>query len=421
VSAATLAKNPPRIEPMLATFVRASWTKTGGWYNRAPVESSAQRSPELSAGQRVGEYALDRELGRGGFGVVWKAHDRETGKLVAIKVLTRSDAELASRFAAEARAATQIGHANIIEVFGFGELPDGRQYYVMEHLDGETLDARIRRGKLAVAEALPILADVARALDAAHAKGIAHRDLKPENVFLVARGGTKLLDFGIAKLMDPTGVTHKTRTGLPLGTPHYMSPEQCHGHDVDHRTDFYAFGIVAYRMLTGAYPIDASNALAILSKQISDEPVPPSTLVPELGSGVDSVIAWLMKKDLRERPVDLATAMRMFDVAAAGRSVVIPRASFDELAGVTMPDRPNLMTRTLPEKVVAISAPVDLRQPRRSRGKWIAVALVVAVAIVASWLVLRSMKQDREAEEAEAAGEEETVPDDAAADPPLTK
>ena len=144
---------------------------------------------------------------------------------------------MVSRFIAEARAVNQIRHRNIIDIFAFGQLADGRSYYVMELLDGEPLDAHLeQRGGSPLGEALPILRAIARALDAAHAKGIAHRDLKPENIFLVARVRRralypKLLDFGIAKLLGDTRATTRPHdaTGAPIGTPHYMSPEQCRG------------------------------------------------------------------------------------------------------------------------------------------------------------------------------------------------
>src|SRR5262249_52669990 len=209
---------------------------------------------------QVGEYRTESKLGEGGFGGVYNAVHPLIGKSAAIKVLNRqysSNPQMVSRFIAEAKAVNQIRHRNIIDIFSFGQLDDGRQYYVMEYLDGEPLDALLdRHGKLALVEALPILRGIARALDAAHAKGVAHRDLKAENVFLATDsdgGGVwpKLLDFGIAKLMAPEdGVKHKTRTGTPVGTPYYMSPEQCRGRDVDHRTDIYAFGVLAYLMLT---------------------------------------------------------------------------------------------------------------------------------------------------------------------------
>src|SRR5690242_8970375 len=143
---------------------------------------------ELAVGTQVGEYVVESKLGQGAFGMVFKASHPVIGKLVAIKVLSLRfsvDPEMVSRFVAEARAVNQIRNRHIIDIFSFGKLDDGRQYYVMEYLDGQTLDARLEQaGKLGLAEALPILRGIGRALDAAHAKGVAHRDLKAENVFL---------------------------------------------------------------------------------------------------------------------------------------------------------------------------------------------------------------------------------------------
>src|SRR5215470_395856 len=247
--------------------------------------------PDLEAGHMVGEYQVDGKLGQGSFGTVFKAVQPLIGKVVAIKVLAprfSADPEMVSRFAAEARAVNQIRHRNIIDIFSFGKLDDGRQYYVMEYLEGEPLDARIdREGRISLADALPILRGIGRALDAAHAKGIAHRDLKAENVFLGRDPDgavfPKLLDFGIAKLLAPEDDhKHKTRTGTPVGTPYYMSPEQCKGKYVDHRTDLYAFGVLAYRMLTGEYPLDADDYMSILIRQLSDAPAPASSIAPEI-------------------------------------------------------------------------------------------------------------------------------------------
>jgi serine/threonine-protein kinase len=279
---------------------------------------------DLAPGTVVGEYQVEGKLGQGGFGAVFKAQHPLIGKVVAIKVLApkfSADPEMVPRFIAEARAVNQIRHRNIIDIFSFGQLPDGRHYYVMEYLEGETLDRVIDRDHvLPLDVALPILRAIARALDAAHAKGIAHRDLKPENVFLAKDGDDyfpKLLDFGIAKLLQADdGNKVKTRTGIPIGTPYYMSPEQCRGKDVDHRTDYYAFGVVAYPMLTGTYPIDADDYMSILMKQISEEPRPPSQVNPMLPAGIDDGIAWLMRKDPAERPPNLVTAVRALESSA---------------------------------------------------------------------------------------------------------
>ncbi len=236
----------------------------------------------LQAGAHVGEYVVESLIGAGGFGTVYRARHPLIGKLAAVKVLSRqysADPEIVSRFVDEARAVNQIRHRNIIDIFSFGQLDDDRSFYVMELLDGQPLDEVIeQRGALPLGEAIPILRGIARALDAAHASGVAHRDLKPENIFLArdSDGGVfpKLLDFGIALLLGDRAAEqqHKTRTGAPMGTPFYMSPEQCRGRDVDHRTDFYAFGCVAYKLLTGDVPFDGEAHMDVLMKQIGEEP-----------------------------------------------------------------------------------------------------------------------------------------------------
>ena len=288
---------------------------------------------DLRAGEQVGEYVVDGKIGEGGFGTVFKATHPLIGKQVAVKVLNRqfsAQAEMVSRFVAEARAVNQIRHRHIIDIFSFGQLEDGRHYYIMELLEGFPLDEYLdHAGSLSLTEAIPILRSVARALDAAHAKGIAHRDLKPENIFLVQDDDEvlypKLLDFGIAKLLSGDAPqTHKTRTGAPIGTPHFMSPEQCRGRDVDHRTDIYAFGVVSYQMLTGELPFDGEDYMEILMAQIGEEAAPPSSLVPELPASVDQGIAWMLKKAPAERPPNLVTAVRSLEEAAQAAGIPVP-------------------------------------------------------------------------------------------------
>jgi eukaryotic-like serine/threonine-protein kinase len=226
-----------------------------------PDETFAHVDKELGPGTTVGEYKIESKLGEGGFGAVYRAVHPLIGKSAAVKILSRqfsANPQMVSRFVAEARAVNQIRNRNIIDIFSFGQLPDGRQYYIMELLEGSSLDAYIaKKVRLTLSEAMPILRGVARALDAAHAKGILHRDLKPENIFLAfddGEGGNsiqpKLLDFGLVKLLatdasastsDSGQGSHKTKTGTPMGTPYYMSPEQCRGLEVDARTDVYSF------------------------------------------------------------------------------------------------------------------------------------------------------------------------------------
>jgi eukaryotic-like serine/threonine-protein kinase len=300
--------------------------------NEPSVPHLGATDRDLQPGQKVGEYVVEEKIGEGGFGTVFRASHPLIGKVVAIKVLNRqysAQPEMVSRFVSEARAVNQIRHRHIIDIFAFGQVEDGRHYYVMEYLEGQPLDEHLaQHGRMPLADAIPILRAVARALDAAHAKGIAHRDLKPENVFLVREpDGTvfpKLLDFGIAKLLTAdSGLSHKTRTGAPIGTPYYMSPEQCRGRDVDHRTDVYAFGIMTYKMLTGEVPFDGEDYMDILLKQISEAPPAPSSRAPELPESVDQGIAWMLKKDPAERPPNLVTAVRALEDAAAAAGISV--------------------------------------------------------------------------------------------------
>jgi serine/threonine-protein kinase len=353
---------------------------------------------ELAPGQEVGEYRIERVLGRGGFGTVYGAIQPVIGKRVAIKVLARkyaADQDMVSRFAAEARAVNQIHHRNIIDIFSFGQLPDGRHYYVMEHLDGEPLDTYIRtRGAMPLDDAIPVLRSIARALDAAHAKGIAHRDLKPENIFLVhdPDGGVfpKLLDFGIAKLLAPEdNVMHRTGTGVPIGTPYYMSPEQCRGRDVDHRTDIYSFGIVSYRLLTGAFPFEADDFVELLFKQVNEQAPPPSAKNPELPASVDTAIAWMMQKDREQRPATVLEAVNALDPSASVTPGVPRRSSRPSVSPLARSGKPDslALAETGISSEDARSTMLPAAPPSRLKPVLIA-AVVVVLAVLGTGIYL---------------------------------
>jgi serine/threonine protein kinase len=296
---------------------------------------------ELSPGYQVGEYEILEIIGRGGFGTVFKAVHPLIGKVVAIKVLHpaySAQPQVVSRFIAEARAVNRIQHKNIIDIFGFGKLETERgqlHYYVMEHLQGESLEDFLKgQGRLPVDTTLSILRPIARALHAAHQNGIAHRDLKGDNIFLAEDRERfiepRLLDFGIAKLLhDELAPGHRTRDGVPLGTPGYMSPEQCLGQAVDHRTDIYAFGILAYRMLTGTLPFrDKDSYMQVMFAHIHSPPPSPRRFAPDLPERVEQSILSMLAKNPADRPQSMLAAQQSLEDAATAAGVaLLPESS----------------------------------------------------------------------------------------------
>jgi serine/threonine protein kinase len=269
-----------------------------------------------------GRYRIERKIGEGGMGVVFAARHAVIERPLAIKVLKRDvarDMATIKRFVQEAKAASRIGHPNIVDVTDFGNTPDGMTYSVMEYIDGQTLSHAIRKsGPMPAARALPIAAQIARALGAAHAKGIVHRDLKPENVFLLDRDGrrdfVKIVDFGIAKVVpvDPQSpqspaAPRLTRAGAVFGTPEYMAPEQAAGKsDTDGRVDIYALGIILHEMLVGRVPHKGDTVVRTLAMQMLDPIEPPSRAHPELAiSG--ALEAVLMKALAKRREQRYAT------------------------------------------------------------------------------------------------------------------
>jgi eukaryotic-like serine/threonine-protein kinase len=257
---------------------------------------------EITIGTAIGDYVVDGNLGHGGMGVVYSATHPVIGKRAAIKVLKSAlsaNPATVERFMQEARSVNQIGHPNIVDIFDFAKLPDGRCYLVMDLLVGESLRARVKKGAVHVREACVVLDEIASALAAAHAKGFIHRDLKPDNVFLSDRAGrldVKLLDFGLAKLL-PTSIlanerAFRTATGVQLGTPDYMSPEQLRADkDVDARTDIYALGVLAFEILTGHRPRRLGGGTFDVDGTIAEAAGRVAGVTPELAQLVETMMA----------------------------------------------------------------------------------------------------------------------------------
>jgi eukaryotic-like serine/threonine-protein kinase len=260
----------------------------------------------VKAGTEIGAYRVLAQIGQGGMGSVWMAEHTMLGRRAAIKLLHpmfTSQPDVVKRFFNEARAATAISDPGIVQIFDFGHDADGAAYIAMELLEGEPLNRRLKRlGRLPAVDALRILRQVAASLGVAHQGGIVHRDLKPENIFLVrdpeVPGGerAKLLDFGIAKLTHDTG--EHTQTSAVIGTPTYMSPEQCRGAGhVDQRSDVYALGCVLFALLTGRPPFQAMGSGEIIAMHLREAPPLLSSRAPELAPELGALVARCLEKD----------------------------------------------------------------------------------------------------------------------------
>jgi putative nucleotidyltransferase with HDIG domain len=268
-------------------------------------------------GRLIGNYRIVTELGGGAMGQVYFAEHTLMGRRAAIKVIRdelSTHQESVQRFINEARLVNRIGHPNIVEITDFGQI-DSRYYIMMELLEGETLEELLgRSGRLDEAQAIAITIQVADAVRAAHELGVVHRDLKPENIYLTHKPGhegllVKVLDFGIAKLMHGPGKLNNgsaTVPGAVLGTPQYMSPEQCQGDEhLDHRSDVYSLGVVLYRMLTGNVPFLGDSVLQIMMAHIQEAPTPPRELRREISLETEAAIMKAMQKKPEDRFADM--------------------------------------------------------------------------------------------------------------------
>src|SRR5689334_14403655 len=347
-------------------------------------------------GETFGNYRVTELIGEGGMGVVYLAEHPAIGRRAAVKILRpglTDNIEITKRFFNEARAANAIRHPGIVEVFDCGTLPTGVSYIVMELLEGENLAARLRRaGKLPIEEARRIAVQTASALSAAHAAGIVHRDLKPDNLFLIpderdpSAELVKVLDFGIAKLGQAGSNTSsvRTRTGSVMGTPAYMSPEQCRGtREIDHRTDIYALGVILYEMVCGRPPFVSEGFGEMVHLHISAAP-PPRTINPAIPEFIERLILCCLAKEPGER------LQTMSDVHAAltGRPTLPPpvAAPARTPAPAVAPANPTTFTQAAQARELGTDLVV-----RGPRGRAPAIVIgALALGGVALWLTRSS-------------------------------
>src|SRR5258708_23405971 len=267
--------------------------------------------------QQIGRYKILGELGRGAMGIVYRAQDPALDRVVALKTIALSDdaegrVDYHKRFFQEAKAAGKLTHPHIVTTYDFGE-EEGLAYMAMELLEGTELRDRMRDTGIATAEALDIARQIADGLGFAHERAVVHRDVKPSNIMLLARGQVKIMDFGIAR-MRANDV--KTSTGIVLGTPKYMSPEQVEGSVVDQRSDIFSLGVVLYEMLTGVRLFGGDDPQQIMHNVAHGEHEPPTRVNPELPPMLDFIVARALKKDPAVRyqdaydlAADLATCL----------------------------------------------------------------------------------------------------------------
>lgn len=286
--------------------------------------SAILSTPEGLVGHTLADrYQVLSLLGDGGMGSVYLAEHVTLRKKVAIKVLHQElcrDQTQVDRFLQEARAASMIGHENIVDIVDFGPVPGGSVFFAMEHLDGEDLADLLRReNRLSWARAKGLIVQILRALAAAHSKGIIHRDLKPANCFLIkkadGRDFVKLLDFGIAKVTDPESGDGGglTRTGAVFGTAKYMAPEQACGEPADNRTDVYAAAVCLYEFMTGTVPYEGDNFMRVLSQHLTEPLTPPSTKAPD--ANISPAVEAVIVKALSKKPENRYQSMEEFSAA----------------------------------------------------------------------------------------------------------
>ncbi len=306
------------------------------------VEGTNPTSRAFGGGLRTGDviaerYEILKRLGEGGMGTVYQALDRELDRIIALKIIRpdlAADANILRRFKQEILLARQITHRNVIRIFDLG-VADGLRFITMEFVEGEDLNSLLnRRGKLPPSEAVDIMRQVCRGLQAAHAEDVVHRDLKPQNILIDADGHVRIMDFGLARSFEQAGITH---TGIIVGTPDYMSPEQARGEQAGVRSDVFAVGVIFYELLTGELPYAADTIMAALLKRTREPPRPIEAVDPDVPKRLSHVVMRCLEPDLTRRYQSVAEILRDLDTDGRQSSADTRFAPRSALPGSLMP------------------------------------------------------------------------------------
>src|SRR5262245_61707718 len=383
------------------------------------AQSPAAISPLSATGALTGrtldqKYYLESKLGVGGMGTVYRAGRLLIGDRVAVKVLhpdQMADPQAVERFRREAQTAARLKHPNVVTVYDFGVSREGLSYQVMELAEGESLHSLVERhGRLAETAAAEIVRQVCAALDEAHKQGIVHRDIKPENILVQTLPGglqVKVLDFGIAALRD-VKAGKLTRTGAIVGTPHYMSPEQCLGEELDGRSDIYSLGIVLFEMLTGVVPFDSSTPTAIVIKHVNDPPPPPRSLNPKISPAVESVVLRALEKRRDARPQTAGEMARELIAAAGSARTGSPHpAVVAEPEGITPAPITMLMEMAAPESNSSVATLFGEVSTKTGSSRKLVLAVFGALLLLAGgrlWGYIHNGGKERAAAANDSAG-----------------
>lgn len=297
----------------------------------------------ITAGTTLGHYEIRSLIGKGGMGEVYLAEDTELERCVAIKLLSSSvldDCERLQRFVKEAKAASALNHPNILTIHEIGEF-DRARFIVMEYIDGETLKKHMDRNRMNLPEVLDVAIEVASALSAAHEAGIVHRDIKPQNIMIRHDHHVKVVDFGLAKLMEPQALVIDTEAptrsyidnngGPVMGTPYYMSPEQACGREVDARTDLWSLGVIIYEMVAGHVPFEGDSPNSVIARVLERDPIPLSRCVPGVPAGLEWIVAKTLSKNCdgryqtaKDLLIDLKRLRKKLEISAEFKRTVLP-------------------------------------------------------------------------------------------------